>query len=1099
MRHLYVVAMLAAFVGSLIAQSGAELSGRITDPAQSVIPGAEVTITRLDTATERRTVSNESGAYIVSALLPGRYEVQIRKEGFQMAIRSGIELHVDDKVRLDFELRVGDVAESVTVSSTAELVQTSGTLNQVVEERRIVDLPLNGRNAAELTLLVPGATRAPTSGVDQGIGKTFPGVIAISTNGSRQNQISYNLDGGNHVDEYTVVSSPFPFPDALQEFSVQTSNYSAQYGQNSGGVVNVATKTGSNEWHGSAFGFLRNKSLNARNYFASERDELKRVQFGGTASGPVQIPGLYDGHDRTFWFAGYQGTRLRNIQRGLNAFVPTSANRSGDFSALLNASHPENSVGRVVKVLDPENGQQFPDNRIPLNRFDPASVKFLNYVPTASGNGRVEYTRPLRDDFNEFLLRVDHHFSAGDILSVRYFIDQVDNATNFDGQNILTLNNYASQRHQDAMISETHVFNPALLNEFRFNYTRTSSLRDQPENVPTAADFGVAMYNPIRALQSVSVSGFFSAGTGAPARYVRNGFNLGNDLKWLKGRHSFGFGGTLARSRIDFDNFFNLPGVFSFTNDYTNNAIASLMLGKLRTFRQASGAFMSDRNWMVGLYAQDSIRVSSRLTIDLGVRWDPFFPWNEVKGRTVVFRPDLYEQGERSTVFTNGLPGLFYPGFGDSGPKNGIRSDMNNFAPRFGFALDPTGSGKMSIRGGGGVFFNSRMPGQQPSQMVQVTPLVAQLTLTDPQGSFSNPYSGVQNPFPQPFPPPADAPFPTPVLVSAFSPTDKFPTPVTYNWNLTMERRFGDSWLARAAYVGSRSNHLQLNLNINDARYIPGSSLGTDARRRFQDYSNIFLGSQEGNASYHSLQLSAIRRFSGAPRGFSGLTLMTNYTWAKSIDDLPAGQTQTNFGPGRNQTLPYDLPGRALFDRGPSEFDHTHRLVVSYVWPFPTMASHHPVVRAIVGGWQMNGILDMESGAPITLLAGRDQSASGLGQDRVNYNGGPVTGTGGCRANEAPCVDFLNLSSFTQPAAGTYGTIGKGAIRGPGWWNWDMGFFKDIPLHERARLQFRFEFFNIFNNANFQSPASSLASAGFGGIRSAADPRIGQLALKVLF
>lgn len=416
MRHVYVVAMLAVFVGSMIAQSGAELSGRITDQTQSVVPGAAITITRLDTATERRAVSNESGAYIVSSLLPGRYEVQIRKEGFQMAVRSGIELHVDDKVRLDFELRVGDVAEIVAVTSTAELVQTTGTLNQVVEERRIVDLPLNGRNAAELTLLVPGATRAPTSGVDQGIGKTFPGVIAISTNGSRQNQISYNLDGGNHVDEYTVVSSPFPFPDALQEFSVQTSNYSAQYGQNSGGVVNVATKSGSNEWHGGAFGFLRNESLNARNYFASERDELKRVQFGGTASGPVQIPGVYDGHDRTFWFMGYQGTRLRNIQRGLNAFVPTNANRGGDFSALLNATDPGNSVGRVVKVLDPENGQQFPDNRIPLSRFDPASVKLLNYIPTASGNGRIEYARPLHDDFNEILARVDHHFSAGDIL-----------------------------------------------------------------------------------------------------------------------------------------------------------------------------------------------------------------------------------------------------------------------------------------------------------------------------------------------------------------------------------------------------------------------------------------------------------------------------------------------------------------------------------------------------------------------------------------------------------------------------------------------------------------------------------------------------------
>lgn len=1084
---------------SLQAQANAELSGRIFDPAKAVVPGASIRITRIDTATERVTTSNESGIYTVPALAPGRYEIQVRKDGFQTAVRSGLELHVDDRLQLDFELKVGDTAQAVNVDAGAEMVQTNGTINQVVEERRIVELPLNGRNAAELTLLVPGAARAPNAGVDQGIGKTFPGVIAISTNGSRQNQVSYNLDGGNHVDEYTVVSSPFPFPDALQEFSVQTSNYSAEYGQNSGGVVNVVTKSGTNAFHGSAFGFLRNNVFNARNYFAPRVDQLKRSQFGGTLSGPVYLPRLYDGRNRTFWFFGYQGTRLRNTPNALNAFVPTDANRNGDFSALLSASNPSNPLGRVIPVLDPLTRQPFANNQIPASRFDPATEKLLTFLPSAGGNGRVQYGRAIRDDFNEFLIRVDQHISTSDILYVRHFLDQVDNASNFDGKNLLTLDNFASQRHQDAMLGETHVFNPRLLNEFRFNYTRTSSLRDQKAGVPTPADLGISIYNPVQALQSISATGFFSVGAGAPARYVRNGFNLGNDLRWSPGRHTLSMGGSISRSRIDFDNFFNLPGVYTFTNDVTGYALANLMMGKMRTFRQGNGAFMNVVNYMPGLYVHDTFRASARLTLDFGVRWDPFYPWNEVRGRMVTFNPDLYVQGVRSAVFQNSLPGLLFPGFGDAGPKDGVTSDLNNFAPRFGFAFSPRGGGRTSIRGGGGVFYNSRMPGQQPSQIVQVTPISTQLTFTDPAGPLSNPYLGVRSPYPSSFPPSRDAPFPTPLQVSAYSPTSKFPTPVTYNWNLTVDQQLGTHWLLRAAYVGSSASHLQVNLNINNSVYMPGSTLGVDARRRFTNYGNIFLGSQEGNSTYHSLQLSAVKRFSGGSTLLDGLTLLANYTFSKSMDTLTAGMQQTNFGPGRTQTLPYDLPGRARFDRGPSEFDHTHLLVLSYVWQMPVPSTTHRVMRAVLGGWQVTGIMNAQTGGPLTLLAGTDRSQSGLGADRVNYLGGETRGSNGCGANEAPCVPFLRTAAFGQPALGSYGNIGKGAVRGPGYWNWDMGLFRTIPLAERVRMQFRFEYFNVLNRANFSDPGTSLSAAGFGGIRAASDPRIGQVALKVTF
>ena len=255
--------------------------------------------------------------------------------------------------------------------------------------------------------------------------------------------------------------------------------------------MNVVTKSGANAFHGTAFGFIRNKALNARNFFASSADELKRTQFGGTASGPVLIPHVYDGRNKTFWFAGYQGTRLRNIQRGLSAFVPTDANRAGDFSALLIASNPANPLGRAIQVIDPATRQPFPNNQIPVSRFDRAALNLLNYIPVIGGNGRIQYSRPLRDDFNEFIIRVDQHISTRDIIYVRHFLDQVDNASNYDGKSLLTLDNFASQRHQDAMLGETHVFSATLLNEFRFNYTRTSSGRGQPSNVPTPADLGI--------------------------------------------------------------------------------------------------------------------------------------------------------------------------------------------------------------------------------------------------------------------------------------------------------------------------------------------------------------------------------------------------------------------------------------------------------------------------------------------------------------------------------------------------------------------------------------------------------------------------------
>ncbi len=1058
------------------------------------MPSAKVVATEVATNRARDATTNNEGYYVIPSLRPASYQLTVTATGFRAFIQARITLLADQSLTANVQLELGLTTEKITVSADAIQVDTTTpTLRQVVDQQRIVDLPLNGRNAAELTLLVPGAVNSPGGNADQGPTKTFPGAQTISTNGSRQNQISYNLDGGNYVDEYTNVNQPFPFPDALQEFSVQTSNYSAQYGQSSGAVVNVLTKSGTNSFHGNVFGFHRNKYLNARNFFQAGRDELKRTQFGFTVGGPVLVPRLYNGRDRTFFFGGYQGTRIRNIQRGLSGFVPTDANRLGDFSALLDARNPDNPLGSAVKTIDPLTRQAFPGNIVPPSRLDPAALRFLEFIPRASGNGRLQYDRPARNDYNEGLVRLDHSFTDNDRLTVRYVLNDFLSASGFDGQNLLTLTNFSGILSQNGLIHQTHVFNPGLLNDFRFSYSRVAAARGQPQTVPTVVDFGVKgiWQPPERGIELIQVSGFFSVSASPTATFKRNNFVWGDDVKLVRGRHTVALGGVFERTRVDVDNHSRQHGQFRFTSDVTNNSLVSLLLGKLRLFEQGAGEYRYSRATIPAVYFQDTFRASQRLTLDFGLRWEPFIPWPEKRGRIEVFEPDAFVRGERSRAFLNAPPGLFFPGFGDRGPKDGTTADWNNFAPRVGFAYDLFGNAKTSIRGGAGIFYEQRLQGLLMIAASDVSPFSPQFFVTEPQGSFSNPLLGLVNPYPAPFPPPEDAAFPRPVRVQCFAPGVKFLTPTVYQWNLAIEHQLSSNWLGRLAYVGSAGRHLKSTLNLNNAVYIPGSPLGTDQRRRFQEYADILQDTREGNSNHNGLQVGLEKRF------VQGITLLGHYTYSKTIDDQSSLSVDGAQTPGH--ALPFDDPSRRKFQRGPSDFDGTHRFVTSYIWRLPGLRYTDRWVRGAFGNWQITGVLQAQSGRPFTIMAGQDRSQSGLGSDRGVFLGGLVKGSGGCGATEAPCVGFLNRGAFGLPEIGTFGNVGKGALRGPNSWTWDMGFFKDFPFAERYKVQFRVEYFNIFNHANFGSPASSLSAAGFGGIRSAGDPRIGQLALKVFF
>jgi hypothetical protein len=447
-------------------------------------------------------------------------------------------------------------------------------------------------------------------------------------------------------------------------------------------------------------------------------------------------------------------------------------------------------------------------------------------------------------------------------------------------------------------------------------------------------------------------------------------------------------------------------------------------------------------------------------------------------------------QGVRSKVFPNAPPGLLFSG--DQGvPEYGPESDLNNIAPRIGFAYDVFGNGRTSVRGGSGIFYDSRVPAFSNNRELGAAPYASSVSLTTPKGPFSNPYLGIVNPFPAQFPPSSNATFTSPVQVYSWDPANKFVTPANYSWNLAVEQDLTRDWLARLAYVGSRANHLTVTVDDNPAVYIPGSSASTDQRRLYPGFSNIYQASNAGSAWYHSMQATLQKRFS------HGLTINVNYTFSKSTDTLPPGTDAATFGTAGFYTLPVYAQNFQQDDRGRSDFDRRHVFVSSYVWQTPRLAGMSRVVRAVAGSWELSGVLSAQSGGPLTILAGKDQSLTGAGRDRGQVLTSQVYANVLCSA--APCVSFLNATAFGLPSTGTFGNAGKGEFTGPGNFNWDLGLFKFFPVNDRFKIQFRSEFFNVLNRANFLNPVTTVSGAGFGNILSATDPRILQFALKVFF
>lgn len=1108
----------------LLAQGGgtAGITGTVSDPSGAAVASAQVIVTQESTSVKRATTTNAAGSFNVPSLPPDRYQISVQAPGFKMYVQI-FTLLADQERAVEVHLELGETSQQVTVEASSALINTvTPVLSQVLEQTRVVSLPLNGRNAADLTLLVPGTISANGHGVQQGNTKQVPGAESIAVNGARPDQIGYNLDGATNEDLMSNTNNPFPFPDAVQEFSVQTNSFDSQYGANVGAVVNVVTKSGTNSWHGDAFEFVRNRIFNAKNYFATTTDPLKRNQFGGTIGGPIR-------KEKSFIFFGYQATRIRTVGNGGSAILPTAANLTGDFSnyATVNPGNPKN---KIVQIVNPATGVAFAgDTGLPV---DPVAVAFSKFLPISQAgvDGRITFGTPDVENLNEYVARFDQVVRRKDKLFGRFYLDRFQHAPPFDGKNLLTDGTGSTVQTQNYAIGYTWIASASLVNNVIVSAERAASTRGQGGKVPQMSDFGANIFQLPASqggLRSFNVNSYFNPGGGAftDGQFIRNTYGVRDQVTWTRGKHTFGFGGDFERDQSNIRNTDLVNGNWQFTDDTSGLSLANFVMGHMRSFTQTSGDFSDSRESVAGLFAQDRWSVRPRLTLTLGLRWEPQGVMKEIFGRTEQFRPDAYAAGVHSSIIPSSPAGLFFVGDSFNGigfPPTGEHADLNNFAPRVGFAYDVFGAGKTVVRGGGGVFYYSRLPGLFLNDAAISQPFSLRIDLVEPAGPNSliplgNPTQSVpafEAGFPQRFvlsTVPKNVTYTPPVAVFGLEPGRRWVTPTTYDWNLTIEHQLRQDAFMHVSYVGTRSIHLREDVDLNPE----GIGIGTQASRPFQPFSDILENQNNGMSNYNAFQVSVEKRPGGNATGIlRNITLLANYTFSKAMDIALANNGgTTDVGSSKGSGVPYGNPLQHSFDTGPSDFDHTHVFVASYVWDLPRMANANTALRWALGGWQWNGIFTASTGDPLALVAGTDQSKTNLGGDRVNfvgtpaqYGGAPASGSRTPCTGTQTCVPWLNVSVFAKPAVGTFGNVGKDAFRGPSHWNMDMGLLKNFyPLsaHENLNVQFRGEFFNIFNHPQFADPTVTFSSANFGQIRGTlgglSDYRIIQLALKVFF
>jgi hypothetical protein len=1103
-KMLLCVAAGLLTCASMLGQSlnTSQVSGTVLDPSGASVAGASVVIKNTDTGLTRTVTSGASGSYSIPDLPIGPYRLEVSLAGFQTYVAQGIKLEVGSNPTFVAKLTLGTITEEVVVTTdSGAMVETqSSGIGQVIDSEQVVDLPLNGRDPTQLIALAGATTVAPAG--DLNSNKNFP-TITISVAGGLPNGVTYLLDGGYHNDIFNNLNLPLPFPDALQEFKVETNSLPAQYGNHASAAVNAVTKSGTNHFHGDAFEFVRNYLFNAANFFGYNattgiklRDSLKRNQFGGTIGGPVL-------KDKLFFFVGYEGTIVKSNPTSNLVQLPTVAEEHGDFTEAVACYNAAHSTKPLANLPAP-----YVNNVLTGQAVSPfATAFFAHGIPTGT-SACLQSNIPISANSNqrEIPAKVDYTINSKQTVFARYYYAKSNLPANVSASDLLTANTVVQvNTDQSLVLGHTFIVTPNLVNAFRVTGNRTVGLRSVPAYF-NANDLGSNIYQTPALGKYVGISVTGGAGFGQnPGYFNTTLYQFGDDVSFLKGRHQMAFGAVFQYGYENTVNNRLSNGTYTFSGVNYGNSVygyADLVKGSVATFQQGNPDLENDKLKYFAAYAQDTYKVDRHVTMNYGIRYEPYIPFKNTNGRTEHFDMNAFLANTRSNKYTNAPAGLLFasdPGQPASSYNFG-KKDI--FEPRVGIIFDPTDNGTMSIRAGYGVFFDSpqlffdtRYSNSAPYG--STVTLSGDLNPSDPYGSANYPGG---NPFP---------------ALSLLGPNVPFPTAGVYvnqplnlkpmylqQWNLSIQKQAG-AWLLGATYLGNKTTHLPTSYEANPAVYVPGNcaigqygltkagacstTSNTQARRLLTQlnptwgpsYATIGTYDDGGVANYNGALISVQHR--GKLVNITG-----NYTFAKCMSDA---ETTELTGPS------YVIPGNR--DASYSVCDSDRRQVANFSVILRTPKLRNGLENVIAGGWQLSTILTARSGGHFSATTGVDNALTGIGNQLAVRTGNP---------NAAASVNTrfgaynrLNLTSFAAPATGTYALTRPYTLTAVGSYELDMSLQRDFHIRESQQLEFRWEVFNVPNEVVFGNPSASLTSTTFGQASTANDPRIMQFALKYVF
>ncbi|MGH9161096.1 MAG: carboxypeptidase regulatory-like domain-containing protein [Vicinamibacteraceae bacterium] len=1067
---LVVCALAAASVTSRAAaqEVTASVYGVVRDATGLAIPGVAVQFRSVETNRVWRAVTDDTGSYTIPSLPNGTYEGSAQLDGFNRAVVTDIVLRVNDKRRVVFVLEASDLEETVTVQADLVAVDTaSGTTSSVMSGDDMRALPSVGRNVMPLAMDMPGVAGPNTS--DERAGQWQ------SVNGIRPTHNSWLIDGGYNIDTGGNWGMPLaPNQETVAEFRAIRGNYSAEFGTGGGSTFNVITKAGSNQFSGSASWYHRNEKLMARDFFSPEIEPFRNNDIGATVGGPVIIPGLYRGRDRTFFFA-FVGTRTERRDERSTSKLPEMAYRTGDFSAL------------GTTIIDPQTGQPFPGNVIPADRIDAFARTYTDLYPQtnysdAQGNNHT-VLRPEKSDLPQLNFRVDHHFNERHRIFGRYIYEN-SKVNGYASPGFDFHANSSRSPRNNTVINFYSIFTPNLLNEASFTRSHNRIMnfpplfpRDEfglgiPELVPqTAENYPIdslnlaAIPSPAAAIDLTSYEGFPASAFWSNYQSI---FDIKNHLTWLRGPHTVKMGFDYAYEKKFEPADTNVFGAFSFDGRFTGDAYADFLLGMADSYTESSAvSFNDNRRHAFEAYVDDSWEVANRLTLNLGLRYSLFRPATEPDGRFRSFIPEAYDPEAAVTVLPTGeIP----PTGGD--PLNGIVDPSDhwdytpwNFAPRLGFSYDIFGTGKTAFRGGYGRYYSREILGAF-ILIASNPPFQERLELENTR--LSDPDRGTTGDFD------------FPINLSAIDPNQRIA--YTDQWNVNVQQLLGTAVVLEVGYVGTRGRNMMRSRDINEGPLsadVPAGRLSANALRPYQGWGQISWREQTYASDYHGLQVGIDGRVQ------RNLRVKAAYTWSRTRDNAE-NRAHIYGASAYNNKMPDLLVG-------PASFDTPHRFVGSAIYQIPWLADRRDLLGAIAGGWTISTIFTAETGYPFTPTIGVDRAGIGAERDQR-----PVL-AGDWELDDQTVDRWFNTDAFEMPAPGTLAATPRNFMRLPGRSNWDISMSKFFPLGGTAKLEARVEAFNAFNTTQFSGVGSNMSDDDFGQVTTAHSARRLQLGARLTF